>query len=99
MASLAVQGYSVPLAPTTGGMETMEATVDSLLQLKATCDAIFGSVLKRVDHMRDQYEGLQERVGACSSRVEELKSRKEATLVLSPRNSRRLSAKRRSRIP
>eukprot|EP00672_Neobodo_designis_P019148 CAMPEP_0174830450 /NCGR_PEP_ID=MMETSP1114-20130205/2523_1 /TAXON_ID=312471 /ORGANISM="Neobodo designis, Strain CCAP 1951/1" /LENGTH=565 /DNA_ID=CAMNT_0016064249 /DNA_START=47 /DNA_END=1744 /DNA_ORIENTATION=- len=83
MAALTVPGYDVPMAPTTGGIETMADTIDSLLALRDTCDAIFDNVVRRVDKLRDQYEAANERVMAAAGRVDELRTRKEAMLVLS----------------
>jgi WAS family protein 1 len=82
MAFLTVPGYEASLAPTTGGVESMTSALDSLLQLRDTCDAIFGSVVKRVDKLRSQYDDLNSRVKTLSGRVDETRQRKEAILIL-----------------
>ena len=83
MSTLAVPGYSVSLPYANGGGESLCEVLDSLQKFNNVCDQMFSHIQHRVSTERERYETLSSRIADCAERVEALKGRRQAIVVMS----------------
>jgi hypothetical protein len=78
-----VPGDGIHLPFTNGGVDTMLTVLDSLKELEAVSDRVFRDLSKAIGQSRSRFDGINERILTCGSRVEALKGRKEGMTVRS----------------